>query len=130
MVTGEKCKNCGHADHSHYQKCCHWRQHGAVLACDCTTFISPTAEAVAALPQDKQKVIACAYYLGLNPRMISSIETRKDGGGHNIGMRVIVDISTGRGVGEWIRNNLPTQKIRWVVEYLEHLSKSGREPGS
>lgn len=118
MITGEGCKWCGHPDSDHSNGLCHWRQHGAVLACDCIMFVSPTAEAVSALPQDEQEVLACANYLGIDPERISRVETTADGDDHFTGLKVIIHISTGRQVGAWVRSNIPKERIRWVTEYL------------
>lgn len=118
MITGEKCKRCKHHDYDHSNGHCHWRQHGALLACDCTTFVSPTTEAVAALPHDEQEVLACANYLGIDPKRISRVETTTDDGGHFTGLKVIIHVSTGRQVSEWVKTNIPKEKVEWVTEYL------------
>jgi len=118
MITGETCKNCGHPDHDHSNGYCHWRQQGASLACNCTAFVSPTAEAVAALPRDEQEVLACANHLGIDPKRISRIETTTDGGGHFTGLKVIIHVSTGRPISEWVKTNIPKEKVGWVTKYL------------
>ncbi|MDO8492086.1 MAG: hypothetical protein Q7S34_00400 [bacterium] len=126
MITGELCKSCGHPDYDHKNGHCHWKQHGALLACYCTTFVSPTAEAVTALSYEEQKVLACASYLGIDPKHISRVETTTDSGGHFAGLKVIIDISIGRQVDKWVETNIPKEAYEWIVKYLvQKISNKG-----
>ena len=45
MITGDKCKSCGHADYDHDHKLCFWKRHGALLACYCTGYVAVTDDA-------------------------------------------------------------------------------------
>ena len=59
------------------------------------------------MPDNKQEVLACANYLGIDPARIANVETTQDGGGHFTGLKVVIHIPTGREVDSWVKKNLP-----------------------
>lgn len=58
----------------------------------------------------ENELLACANHLGIDPKKISLIKTACDGGGHFTGLDVIIHISTGRNVNQWVQKNLPEEK--------------------
>jgi hypothetical protein len=61
----------------------------------------------AAMEQSEKEKLACANYLGIKPELIHRIETTEDGEGHFTGLRVIIDIPTGRQVRKWVEEHIP-----------------------
>jgi len=124
--TGEKCKLCLHSDLEHTKNGhCHHGQHGALLACRCIGFVSPTLETMRTLSWCDQKRLACADYLfscpvrpDLSPDMVSRTEIVVDDRGRVTGLNVVVHIPIDGFMEEWVEENLPQQPYRWLQEYL------------
>lgn len=116
MITGELCKECGHPDYDHRGGHCDWRREGAVLKCSCTCFVSPTAEAVAALPISEQEKLACANQLGIDPEGITHVQ--KTDNDQFTGLIVTVAIPIEGTMEDWIEENIPKEKREWITNYL------------
>lgn len=63
--------------------------------------------AFAHLPIEEQEKLACANYLGIDPKRITAVKTTYDGGGHFTGISAIIHIPTGRELPKWTEQNLP-----------------------
>lgn len=97
----ENCKICGHSAEVHYsENHCGYNQRGALLACNCTGFVSPTLEAMKSLSEEDKIKLMVLNRFGLNPRFMTVAEVTTDGGGHFNGVRVVLHFPTGRRVGE------------------------------
>ena len=121
MDIGEVCVTCGHERGNHSHGHCHWRQHGAVLHCHCTTFISPIVEAIKRLGRlDQDKVAAATLLGGISPDLISGVELYEDGGGHVEGVEITIRIHTGRSARKWLNDCLPKLEVaERVQEFLK-----------
>ncbi len=65
----------------------------------------------AAQTSEQRERLACAYHFGIDPLQISYVKTKTDGGGHFTGLDVILNIDTGRRVGQFINITLATATI-------------------
>jgi hypothetical protein len=69
---------------------------------------------------------AWAEHLNIDPSLISEVEIRTDGGGHFTGLRVSIDIYTGRGLSRWLREMVVPVDARCQCGFPPALHKGPR----